>query len=102
MEFILIHTPNSNLTRESMPVVLEMAKTVVTTPEKFVPGGKLIASYAARARIFIVCIWDVPSADALMPALEQMNLLGYDTEVIPAEKLGVKMDKLVKAMAAMK
>jgi hypothetical protein len=100
MEYILIHTPNNNLTREVMPALVEMGKKFVADPGQFVPGGKMIASYSAQAKMFMVCIWDVPSIDVMMPAMEQMAMMGFDTEVIPADKLAVKMDKLAKALAS--
>jgi hypothetical protein len=102
MEYILVHTPNSNLSPQTIPALIEMGKQVSANPENFVPGAKMLAAYAAKSKMFMVCLWDAPSVDVLMPSLEQMNMMGFDTEVIPAEKLGVKMDKLAKAMAAMK
>lgn len=102
MEYILIHTPNNNLTPQTMPAVIEMGKKVGANPGQFVPGGKMLASYAAKAKMFIVCLWEAPSIDAIMPAMEQMSIMGFNTEVIPAEKLEVKLDKLAKALAAMK
>jgi hypothetical protein len=102
MEFILIHTPNSNLTPQSMPALIEMGKQVSANPEQFVPGAKMLAAYSAQAKMFMVCFWEAPSIDAIMPSLEQMSMMGFDTEVIPADKLSVKMEKLAKAMSAMK
>ena len=100
MEYILVHTPNSALTPQTMAAMVEMGKQVGANPGQFVPGGKLLASYSAQAKMFIICLWEAPSIDAIMPALEQMAMLGFDTEVIPAEKLEVKLDKIAKAMAA--
>jgi hypothetical protein len=68
----------------------------------FVPGGKLIASYASRAKSFTVCIWDAPSAEAFFPLLEQIALAGWDTEIMPAEKMTVYIEKLATALKAMK
>lgn len=101
MEYILIHTPNSNFSKETMPALIEMGKQVSANPEKLVPGAKMLAAYAAQAKMFMVCLWEAPSIDVIMPALAQMSMMGFDTEVIPADKLGVKMDKLAKAMAEM-
>jgi hypothetical protein len=102
MEYILIHTPNNNLTPQTMLAVVEMGKKLGAKPGQFVPGGKLLASYAAKAKMFIVCLWEVSSIDALIPTLEQMSMMGFNTEVIPAEKLEVKLDKLAKALSAAK
>jgi hypothetical protein len=102
MEYILIHTPNNNLTPQTMQAMVEMGKQVGANPGKFVPGGKILASYSAKAKMFIVCIWEAPSIDALMPTMEQMSMMGFNTEVIPAEKLEVKLDKIAKALAAAK
>jgi hypothetical protein len=102
MEFILVHTPNGNLTPQTMPALIEMGKQVSANPENFIPGAKMLAAYAAKSKMFMVCLWEAPSIDLLMPSLEQMSMMGFDTEVIPADKLGVKMEKLAKAMAAMR
>jgi hypothetical protein len=101
MEFILIHTPNSNMSPATMPALIEMGKQVAAKPEQSVPGAKMLAAYSAQAKMFMVCLWEAPSIDVIMPALEQMAMMGFDTEVIPADKLEVKMDKLAKAMAEM-
>jgi hypothetical protein len=102
MEFILVHTPNGNLTPQTLPGLIEMGKQVSANPENLIPGAKMLAAYAAQSKMFMVCLWEAPSVDLLMPSLEQMSMMGFDTEVIPADKLGVKMEKLAKAMAAMK
>ncbi len=102
MEYILIHTPNNNLTAQTMPAMVEMGKKVGANPGQFVPGGKLLASYSAQAKMFIVCLWEAPSIDVLMPTLQQMSMMGFDTEVIPAVKMEVKLDQIAKALAAMK
>ena len=82
-----------------MKKALELGKKINTTPEEVVPGGKLIASYHAKCQGFILCIWDVPSLDNLMPAMEQLRLLGYDTEVIPADKMSDAIPKFEKVLA---
>jgi len=66
-----------------------------------VPGGKLIAAYGARALSMVVCLWEVPSMEALVPVLEQMNMLGWDTDTIPVEKMEVALPKFEKALQAM-
>jgi hypothetical protein len=60
-------------------------------------GGKVIASYYAIAAPAIYCIWDVPNFDALAPMLRNMSLVGWSTEVIPAEKAEDALPKLEKA-----
>ena len=64
------------------------------------PGGKLIGSYYARGEWPAVCIWEVPNIEALMPSVEQMRMLGWNNEVIPAEKAEVAIEKAVKALEA--
>jgi hypothetical protein len=102
MEYILIHTPRGINPPEVMARNLEMMKKFFAKPEDFVPGGKLIASYGARTKMFIVCIVDAPSAEALCPFLEQIMMAGWNTDVIPAEKTTVCIEKIEKALKAMK
>lgn len=99
MEFILIHRPIGPLPPEFMKAGIEFAKKLLEKPEELVPGGKLIAAYGARCESLVVCIWDVPNAENLIPAFEQLNLLGWNTEVIPAEKMEVSIPKFEKALA---
>jgi hypothetical protein len=102
MEYILIHTPRGINPPEVVTRNTEMMKKFFAKPEDFVPGGKMIASYGARTKQFVVCITDVPSIDALCPFLEQLMMSGWDTEVIPAEKTTVCLEKIEKALKAMK
>jgi len=82
-----------------MKAVAELAKKLITKPEELVPGGKLIAAYHARCEGFTLCIWDAPNAENLMPAFEQLEHLGWDTEVIPAEKMLDTIPKFANALA---
>ena len=101
MEFILIHTMGNAWGPESMVASIEMGKKLMAKPEAVVPGGKLLAAYGGRAKGIIVCLWQAPNAEVMMPAMEQMHLLGWDTEIIPAENMSVHMEKLEKALKAM-
>ena len=83
-----------------MTAGMDMGKKLCAKPGEFVPGGKLIGSYMARGKNMLVCIWDVPSVDALMPVMEQMKMGGWNTEVIPVEKTEVAISKLEKALQA--
>ena len=102
MEFILIHKPLGIIPPEVMGGTLEQVKKLLAKPDDFVPGGKLIASYGARGKSFIVCIWDAPNAEALCPFVEQLVLAGWDTDIMPAEKMTVHIEKLTKALKAMR
>ncbi len=101
MEVLLIHKPIGMLPPESWAALMEIGKKLETNPGELVPGGKLIAAYAARALSMIVCLWEVPSMEALMPTLEQMNMLGWDTDTIPVDKMDVALAKYEKALQAM-
>ena len=99
MEFILIHRSPRPLPPEIMKASFELGKKLNTKPEEVAPGCKLVASYHAKCQGLIFCIWDAPSLDSLMPPMEQLSLLGYDTEVIPADKMSDALPKFEKAMA---
>ena len=101
MEYVLIHRKLGPVPPEMMKIVIETAKQLGADPSKFVPGGKLIASYKACGQSMVVCIWEVPSIDALTPLLEQMNFLEWETEVIPAEKMSDFIPKAEKMSATM-
>jgi hypothetical protein len=98
MEIILIHKPIGTLSPDTATAGLQLGRNAVTKPGEVVPGGKLIASYYARALWLIVCIWDVPNVEALMPFVEQLMMLGWNTEIIPAEKGEVAVEKIAKAL----
>ena len=101
MEFVLIHRQLGPVPPEVMKKAIETAKELDADPSKFVPGGKLIASYKASGQSLVVCIWEAPTVDALIPLLEQMNFLEWETEVIPAEKMTTFIPKAEKMLAQM-
>ena len=102
MEYILIHTPRGIIPPEMLSPAIEMGKNLVAKPGDFVHGGKLIASYAARNKSLIVCIWDAPSIEALCPLVEQLDLGGWDTDVMPAETFPAHLERTEKAFKAFK
>ena len=101
MDVLLIHKPMGMLPPESWAASLEIGKKLQANPEALVPGGKSIASYGARALSMIVCIWEVPSIEVLMPLTEQMNMIGWNTDIIPVETMEVGLAKAEKALQAM-
>ena len=101
MEVLLIHKLMGVVPPEMIAAGLEIGKKILAKPGEVVPGGKLRASYWARAISMGVCVWEVPSMEALMPFVEQMNMLGWDTDTIPVHKLEVGLKKYEKALQAM-
>jgi len=101
MEFVLIHRALGPLPPEVMKRGLEFVKKLLAEPSKVVPGGKIIAAYTAYAQSLVVCIWEAPRVDALIPFLEQVWAVGWETEVIPAEKMETYIPKLEKMLAQM-
>ena len=101
MEYVLIHRQLGPVPPETMKITIETGKQLAADPSKFVPGGKLIASYKARGQSMVVCIWEVPSIDALTPMLEKMKFLEWETEVIPAEKMSDFIPKAEKMLSEM-
>jgi len=101
MEILLIHTQLGPVPPEMMVKTIELGKELAADTAKFVPEGKLIGSYKAIGQSRVVCLWDVPSIDALTPLLEQMNFLEWETEVIPVETMDVFIAKAEKIMAQM-
>jgi hypothetical protein len=101
MEILLIHTQLGPVPPEMIVKTIEIAKELAADTEKFVPGGKLIGSYKAIGQSRVVCLWEVPSIDALTPLLEQMNFMEWETEVIPVETMDVFIAKAEKAVAQM-
>ena len=102
MEILLIHTQLGPVPSAMMVKTIEIAKELATDTAKFVPWGKLIGSYKAIGQSRVVCLWDVPSIDALTPLLEQMNFMEWETEVIPVETMDVfiaKAEKVITQMA---
>jgi hypothetical protein len=101
MEILLIHKPRGIVPPEMMAAALEIGKKIMTNPGQVVPGGKLIGSYHARAIGMLVCLWEVPSIEALMPVGEQMSMMGWDTDIIPVDKMEVALAKFEKALQGM-
>ncbi len=101
MEYVLIHRQLGPVPLETMKNAMEIAKQLDADPSKFVPGGKMIASYKACGQSLVVCIWEVPTVEALIPLLEQMNFMEWETEVIPAEKMATFLPKAEKMFAQM-
>jgi hypothetical protein len=101
MEVLLIHKLKGPVPPEMMAASLEIGKKLTTKPGELVPGGRLIVSYSARALAMAVCVWEVPSMEALIPPLEQMSMLGWDTDTIMVEKMDVALPKLEKAFQAL-
>lgn len=97
----MIHRQLGPVPAEMMKKTMEIGKQLDADPSKFVPGGKLIASYKACGQSLIVCIWEVPTVEALIPLLEQMNFMEWETEVIPAEKMATFLPKAEKLLAQM-
>ena len=100
MEFIVIHKPISIMPPDMITASIELTRKTLAKPEEVVPGGKLIASYQDRCKPFVVCIWDALDVESLMPFIEQMSMLGWDNEVILAEKLEVGVERIAKALEA--
>jgi len=98
MQFVLVHKSNGITPLEGMPLILGTAKQLNVNPQAFVPGGKVIASYYAIAAQTIYCIWDVPNVEAFSDMLRNMSIVGWNTEVIPAESAEVALPKLEKAL----
>jgi hypothetical protein len=102
MEFILIHKPLGIIPPEVMASTLEQVGKLLARPGDFVPGGKLLASYGARNKSFVVCVWDAPSAEALCPFVEHLVMAGWETDIMPADNMKVHIEKLGKALQAMR
>ena len=100
MEFILIHKPRGIISAEVMAATIEQAGKLMAKPDDFVPGGKLIASYVPRGKSMIFCVWDAPGVEALCPFVDQLEMVGWDTDIMPAEKTAVHIEKLAKALKA--
>ena len=98
MQFVLVHKAIGITPPEGFKFVLETAKQLCANPQAFVPGGKVIASYYAIAAQTIFCIWDVPNVEAFSNMLRNMSLVGWNTEVIPAESAEVALPKLEQAL----
>jgi hypothetical protein len=99
VEVVLIHKTVGVLPPDMMKTGVEMGKKMVAKPGEFVPKGKLKSTLAALNNWMIICFWDVPSLDVLMPAVEQMKMVGWNTDIIPVETAEVWLSKLEKAQA---
>lgn len=98
MEVILIHRPKGTPPPEVSMAAIDFVKKVFNAPGEFVPGGKLVASYATLNDMIVVCIWDVPTLDTLMPFVEQLNFLMTSTEIFPVVKAEVFMQKFEQVL----
>ena len=101
MEFILIHRPIGVISPQVMLGTMEQVRELLAKPEGFVPGGRLIASYGARSKSFVVCVWEAPSVEVLCPVVEQLVLAGWETDIMPAEKMTVQVEKYIGAFKTM-
>ena len=101
MGVILIHKLRGIVPPEMLIGSIELGKKLIANPEDLVPGGKIIACYSARGFSMIVCIWEVSSVKALMPFVEQLYMLGWDTDTVPADDFEVALPKHEKAIQAM-
>jgi len=92
MEVLLLHRPRGILGPELLKAAMELEKQIIAK------GG---TSYVARNYGLIICLVDTPSIDNVIPTCEQMNMIGWDTEIIPVEKSADAMPKMEKALAEM-
>lgn len=99
MEVLLLHRPRGQLPPELLKASMEIGKQILARSPS--GGGKLIASYTARNQMLIICLVDTPSMDSVIPTCEQMNMVGWDTEIIPIEKSADAAPKMEKALAEM-
>ena len=95
----MIHRPRGILPPELMKASIEVANQIIIKGP--LGGCKLLASYTARNQMLIVCIVDTTSMDEVIPIVEQMMMVGWDTEIIPVEKTIVAFPKMEKALAQM-
>jgi hypothetical protein len=99
MEVLLLHRPKGMLPPELMKASIEVGKEIIIKGP--LGGCKLLASYTARNQMLIMCLVDTPSMDDVVPMVEQMMMIGWDTEIIPVEKSLVALPKMEKAIAQM-
>ena len=99
MIFIALHRPRGPLPPELLKILVDIGKKFIAKPEEFVPGGKLLAAYLGRVEEITICLWDVPSAENLMPSFEKIKDMGYDTTIIPLDKFSEGIVKREKALA---
>lgn len=101
MEVILLHRPVSLLPPELMKAAIDLGKDINAREQQVVPGGKLVSSYIASNQMLIICLWDVPNIDSLIPVCSQMNLMGWNTEIIPVQKSAEAIPMMEQALAGM-
>jgi len=102
MEFMLIHTTGNTMTQEMLATSAEMGKKLMAKPEAFAPGAKLLSAYHARGKSTIFCLWEAPNLDSLAPLSEQLLLFGWETDIIPVDKMEAHLKKADEAMEAMR
>jgi hypothetical protein len=102
MEYMLVHTGRGIFTPEMLTPMMAQSKQLAANPGAFVPGGKLVGSWVARNKAFIVCIWDVPNVENLGSLVEMMEMAGWDTDINLTESFSVHIERTAKVMAAMK
>ncbi len=100
MEFVLLHKQLGPLPAETLRKAVDFAKKITTKTSEVVPGGRLIAAYNACSQHLQLYIWEAPSLDALMPLLEGLRNLGFNTEIIPVEKFEEAILKWEKVLAS--
>jgi hypothetical protein len=99
LEVLLIHRPKGILPPELLKASIQVGKEVIIKGP--LGGCKLLASYTARNQMLIVCIVDTPTMDDVIPVVEQMMMVGWDTEIIPVEKSITALPKMEKALEQM-
>ncbi|OYT51649.1 MAG: hypothetical protein B6U73_01585 [Desulfurococcales archaeon ex4484_204] len=99
LEVVLLHKPLGPLPPEALRAALELVKKVVENPSSIVPGGRIVAAYNAVGKWFQVCIWDVPSVEALLPFIEGLRGAGINTEVVPAESVEKAIPKWERSLS---
>jgi hypothetical protein len=93
MEVLLLHRPRGQLSPELMKASMEIGKHIMAKGNS--------TTYIARNQMLIICLADVPSLDSVIPSSEQMNMVGWDTEIIPIEKAEDATPKFEKALMEM-
>jgi hypothetical protein len=101
MEYVLLHTARGIFTPEMLMPMMEQSKKMAADPGAFVPGGKLIGSWAARNKALMVCVWEVPNVENLSGLVEMMELGGWDTDINLTESFPAHIERVGKAMSAM-
>ncbi len=87
-----------------MKAGIAIGNQLLIDPTKIVPGGKIISAYWSRSSWTGFCIWDVPSFENLLPLLESMRNVGFNTDVYPVDIFETaisKWEKVAEEMAKM-